>query len=109
MAHPQVHRLEGTLEKIASMRQVDRKSRSMVIQDLKERLLEGEFTLCQWILTGSMWAYALTKKIEMRNEMQELLAQGSLWMRNKGINRVWCVDGEIRVQNIQNCNRERRN
>ena len=56
---------EGTLESIASTRQVDRKSLRMFIQDLKERLLEGEFTLCQWILTGSMWAYALTKKIEM--------------------------------------------
>ena len=43
------------------------------------------------------------------HKMQELLAQGNLWMRNKGINRVWCVDGEIRVQNIQNCIRERRN
>ena len=43
------------------------------------------------------------------HKMQELLAQGSLWMRNKGINRVWYVDGEIRVQNIQKCIRERRN
>ena len=90
------------------MRQVDRKSQSMVIQDLKERLQEGEFTSYQCILIGSMWVYTLTKKIEMHNEMQELLAQGSLWMMNKGINRVWCVDGEIKVQNIQNCNKERR-
>ena len=91
------------------MRQVDRKSQSMVIQDLKERLQEGEFTSYQCILIGSMWVYTLTKKIEMHNEMQELLAQGSLWMINKGINRVWCIDGEmIKVQNIQNCNKERR-
>ena len=33
---------EGTLELITLMRQVDRKSLWMVVQDLKERLLEGE-------------------------------------------------------------------
>ena len=32
------------------------------------------------------------------HKMQELLAQGSLWMRNKGINRVWYVDGEIKCR-----------
>ena len=33
---------EGTLESIASKKQLERKSLCMVIQDLKERLVEGE-------------------------------------------------------------------
>ena len=45
---------EGTLESITSTKQVDRKSLHMVVQDLKERLLEEEIGLFQWIPTKSM-------------------------------------------------------
>ena len=98
----------GTLESIASTSQVDKKSLRMVIHNLKKRLLDGEVGSYQWIPTGSMWAGTLIKEKEMHDKMQEILAQGSLWMRNEGINRVWCVDGEIRMEKIQNCNKERR-
>ena len=45
---------EGTLKSITSTMQVDRKSLLMMVQDLKERLLEGEIGSNQWILTKSM-------------------------------------------------------
>ena len=53
-----------------------------------------------------MWANAFTMEMEMHNEMQELLAQESVRMRNKGKDRFLCVDGEIRRENIQNCNKK---
>ena len=43
------------LESIASTKQVERKFLSMVIQDLKKRLIDGENGLYKWIWTDSMW------------------------------------------------------
>ena len=60
---------EGTLESIASTKQVDRKSLHMVIQGLKERLVDGKIKSYQWIPTGLMWTDALTKKMEMNKDM----------------------------------------
>ena len=48
----------------------------MVIQDLKEKLVDGEILSYQWILTGWMWVDALTKEIEMHVNMRELLMYG---------------------------------
>ena len=45
---------EGTLKSIASSKQVERKSLRMVIQDLKEGLINGEIATYQGILTDSM-------------------------------------------------------
>ena len=55
--------MEGTLESIASTKQVERESLHIVVLDLKKRLMEGEVTSYQWIPTGSMWADALTKEM----------------------------------------------
>ena len=43
---------EGTLESIASTKHVYRKSLHKVIEDWKERLVDGEITLYQWIPKG---------------------------------------------------------
>ena len=48
----------------------------MVVQDLKERLMKGEVTSYQWILTGLMWADVLSKKMEMQRDMRPLLTEG---------------------------------
>ena len=45
---------EGTLESIASTKQVDRMSIHMVIQDLKERLMDKEISSYQKTLIWSM-------------------------------------------------------
>ena len=52
-----------------------------------------------------MWADALTKEMEMHEGMHELLTWGNLWIENEGINRVKCLEGEIRMENIRNCNK----
>ena len=49
----------------------------MVIQDLKERLVDGEILSYQWILTSSMWV-----EMEMHRGMRELLMEGNFELEN---------------------------
>ena len=49
------------------MKQVERKSLRMVIQDLKEWLIDGETASYQWIRTNLIWADTSTKEMEMTN------------------------------------------
>ena len=49
-----------------------------------------------------MWANALTKETEMNEHVMELLVDGNFEMRDNGINKVQCIDGEIRMTKIQN-------
>ena len=69
--------------------------------------MEGEVTSYLWIPTGSISANALSKEMEMCQEMMKLLAQGNFWMKNGGISRMHCVDSEIKIANIGNHNREK--
>ena len=40
----------------------------------------------------------------MPEGMQELLIWENMWMKNEGINRVKCLDDQIRMENIRNRN-----
>ena len=85
-----------------STKQADRKSLHMVIQDLKERLFDGEIKLHHCIPTGLIWADVLTNEMEMHQDMRELLQEGNFKLVNEGISKVQCIDGEIRMMNIGN-------
>lgn len=89
---------EGTLE---STKKVERKSLRMVIQDLKERLIDEEIALYQWIPMDLMWVAALTKDMEMHDNMRSLLMKGKFELRDDGINKVKFLDGKIRMINIR--------
>ena len=56
---------EPTLESIASTKQIERKGLRMTVQEMKEKLLEGEIQSYQWLSTKEMWADGLTKEMEM--------------------------------------------
>ena len=43
--------------------------------------------------------------MEMHEGMQESLTQVNMWIENEGLNRVKCLDGEIRMENIRNHNK----
>ena len=45
---------EPTLESIASTRQIERKGLRMTVQEMKEKLIEGEITSYQWLSTKEM-------------------------------------------------------
>ena len=57
--------IEPILESIASTRQIERKGLRMTVQEMKEKLIEGEVKSYQWLSTKEMWADGLTKEMEM--------------------------------------------
>ena len=54
---------EPTLESIASTRQIERKGLRMTVQEMKEKLIDGEVKSYQWLSTKEMWADGMTKEI----------------------------------------------
>ena len=90
------------LESLASTKQVDRKSLRMTVQELKEKLKEGEVKSYQWIPTKEMWADGLTKEMDMADGMRKMLREGVCEIKNEELNKVICEKEEIRMLNIRN-------
>ena len=97
---------EVRLESIVSTKQVERKSLRMVIQDLKETLVDGEISSYQWIPTRWMWVDALMRQMEIYCDMRELLIEGNFELEYEGKNKVQFIQGEIKMFNIPNRDRE---
>ena len=93
---------EPTLESIASTRQIERKGLRMTVQEMKEKLMEGEIVSYQWLSTKEMWADGLTKEMEMAEGLRNLLKEGKCNIANGEINKVICQDKEIKMLNIRN-------
>merc|ERR1712112_675979 len=93
---------EPTLESIASTKQIDRKQLRMVVQDMKEKLREGDITSYQWISTKDIWADGLTKEKTMTDGVRKLLKEGECEMMIENINKVICEEEEIKMLNIRN-------
>ena len=49
-----------------------------------------------------MWADTLTKEMDMNEDMKEVLMESNFELRNYGIKKVQCINGEIRMTNIRN-------
>ena len=47
---------EPTLESIASTKQIERKGLRMTVQEMKEKLMDGEVKSYQWLSTEEIWA-----------------------------------------------------
>ena len=93
---------EPTLESIASTKQIERKGLRMVVQEMKEKLRDGEITSYQWVSTRNIWADGLTKEMTMTEGLRKLLKEGKCEMVTKDINKVICENEEIKMLNIRN-------
>ena len=93
---------EPTLESIASTKQIERKGLRMTVQEMKEKLMEGEIKSYQWLSTKEMWADGLTKEMEMAEGLRNLLKEGKCMIAKQEINKVVCQNEEIRMLNIRN-------
>ena len=93
---------EPSLESIASTRQIERKSLRMTVQELKERLIEGDVRSYQWILTKEMWSDGLTKEMEMAEGLRKMMQTGVCEMKKEEVNKVVYDKEEIRMVNIRN-------
>lgn len=74
----------------------------MLIQYLKEKLMDKEISSYLWIPTCSMWVDALTNEMDMRKELKEVLMEGNFKLKNYRINKVQCNNYEIWMTNIRN-------
>ena len=79
---------EPTLESIASTRQIERKGLRMTVQEMKEKLMEGEIKSYQWLSTKEMWADGLTKEMEMAEGLRQLLKAGKCEINKEEVNEV---------------------
>ena len=93
---------EPTLESIASTKQIERKGLRMTVQEMKEKLMEGEIKSYQWLSTKEMWADGLTKEMEMAEGLRKLLKAGKCMIMKQEVNKVVCENEEIKMLNIRN-------
>merc|ERR1711895_430810 len=78
---------EPLLESIASTKQIERQSLRMTVQELKERLMEGDVKSYQWIPTKDMWSDGLTKEMEMAEGLRKRLKTGVCELRKEEVNK----------------------
>ena len=78
----------------------------MIVQELKERLMEGDVRLYQWIPTKEMWSDGLTKEMEMAEGLRKMLKTGVCKLRKEEVNKVIYDKEEIRMVNIRNRKKE---
>ena len=93
---------EPTLENIASTRQIERKGLRMTVQEMKEKLIEGEVKSYQWLSTKEMWADGMTKEMEMADGLRKLLQSGKCEIRKEEVNKVVYENKEVKMLNIRN-------
>ena len=67
---------ELSLESIASTKQIERKNLRMTVQEMKDKLMDGDVRSYQWIPTKEMWSDGLTKEMEMAEGLRNLLRTG---------------------------------
>ena len=93
---------EPTLESIASTKQIERKGLRMEVQEMKDKLRDGEIDSYQWVSTKQIWADGLTKEMPMTEGVRNLLKNGKCDMVQEDINKVICQNEEIKMLNIRN-------
>ena len=90
------------MKSIASTKQIERKALIMVVQEMKDKLRDGDISSYQWVSTKNIWADGLTKEMSMTEGMRNLLKEGACDMVSKDINKVICHNEEIKMLNIRN-------
>ena len=74
----------------------------MVVQEMKEKLRDGDINSYQWVSTKQIWANGLTKEMAMTEGLRKLLKEGKCEMVKEDINKVICENEEIKMLNIRN-------
>merc|ERR1712115_96117 len=88
---------EPTLESTASTKQIERKGLRMVVQEMKDKLRDGEIDSYQWVSTKQIWGDRLTKEMPMTEGVRNLLKNGTCDMVSEDINKVICHNEEIKM------------
>ena len=73
----------------------------MTVQDIKEKLIEGEVKSYQWLSTKEMWADGMKKEMEMADGVRKWLQSGKCEIRKEEINKVVYENEEVKMLNIR--------
>ena len=60
----------------------------MTVQEMKEKLIEGEIKSYQWLSTKEIWAYGITKEMEMAESLRKLLKAGKCMIMKQEANKL---------------------
>ena len=93
---------EATLESIASLKQIERKTLRLTVTDLKERLIDGDIYSYSWLPTKSIWADMMTKEMELPSALENVFLKNSPNLPQPLMNEVKAIGTEIRMNNIRN-------
>ena len=74
----------------------------MMIDNLKERLIEGDILSYAWLPTESMWADLLTKEKRLPENLEDVLMRNVMELPETHINEVKAFGQEVRMTNIRN-------
>ena len=69
----------------------------MTVQEMKEKLMEGEIRSYQWLSTKEMWDDRLTKEMEMAEGLRKLLKVGKCMITKQEVIKVVCQNEEIKM------------
>ena len=94
--------LESTLESIASLKRIERKTLRMMIWDLKDHLQDKEVSSYQWLPKHEMWVDVLTKEMKMPAGLESMLLDNVLDLPGNKLNLIRVVNREIQMENIRN-------
>ena len=74
----------------------------MTVQEMKEKLVEGEVKSYQWLPTKEMWRDGMAKEMEMADGLRKLLQLGKCEIRKEEVNKVVYENQEVKMLNIRN-------
>ena len=93
---------EATLESIASLKQIERKTLILTVTDLKERLVNGDICSYSWLPTKIIWADMMTKEMELLSALEDVFVKNEIVLCIPLVNEVRAIGTEIRMNNIKN-------
>ena len=64
--------------------------------------MKEDMTLYQWVPKDKMWAYALTKEIQIPEGLRKVMINGDLELEDKKFNKVVFIQYEIKMFNKRN-------
>ena len=91
---------EATLESIASLKQIERKTLRLTMTNLKERLVDEDVYSYSWLPTISMWADIIMKEMQLPSALENVFLKNDLDLPQPLMNEVKAIGTEIRMNNI---------
>ena len=78
-------------EHVFLIRQIERKSLWVMVQEFKEKFMKGKVKLYQWIPIDKVWSVGLTNIMDLADGWKKLILNGECELEDKVVNKVVLV------------------